>query len=178
MRRIALPALATLAVGAGLLAQLAAAPYALWLANGAWTGAALFAVLALTRACRRIDDAEQKRPWAYLLVACWCWLAGQVAWDLLTATGTASWRITHWTETLDAFGVTAPVATTRQIFDLGARVVGPVLARVFSVQPRMSLAFGVHIPGSACMSPVRPHALLREACLRCRHICPRFSRES
>jgi two-component system, cell cycle sensor histidine kinase and response regulator CckA len=87
MRRRALPALAALAVGTGLLAQLSAAPYALWLANGSWTASALFAVLALAYACRRIEDPERRRPWAYLLAACSCWLAGQLAWDVLTATG-------------------------------------------------------------------------------------------
>src|SRR5688500_15031872 len=87
MRRRALPALAALAVGTGLLAQLSAAPYALWLANGSWTASALFAVLALAFACRRIEDPERRRPWAYLLAAGSCWLAGQLAWDVLTATG-------------------------------------------------------------------------------------------
>ena len=89
MRRLALPALAAASVTAGLLAQLVAPPYALWVANGAWTGSALFAVLALTRACRRIGDPERRRPWAFLLAACCCWLAGQLAWDVLTATGTS-----------------------------------------------------------------------------------------
>lgn len=59
----------------------------------------------------------------------------------LTATGTASWRITHWTETWNTQGQTVPVATTRQIFDLGARFVGPVLARVFQT-PNSSYANG------------------------------------
>ena len=50
----------------------------------------------------------------------------------LTATGTASWRITRWQETIDPeTGLNIPVAMTRQLFDMRAQVVGPVLARVF-----------------------------------------------
>ncbi len=50
----------------------------------------------------------------------------------LTATGTASWRVTRWLETIDPLTKEqVPVAMTRQMFDLSARVVGPVLARVF-----------------------------------------------
>jgi LPS-assembly protein len=50
----------------------------------------------------------------------------------LTATGTASWRITRWMETVDpATGLNVPVSMTRQLFDVRAQVVGPVLARVF-----------------------------------------------
>ena len=86
MRRFVLPVLAALAVGAALLAQIAPGQYAFWLANGAWTGSALFAVLALAHACRRIEDAERRRPWAFLLAACCCWLAGQIAWDVLGVT--------------------------------------------------------------------------------------------
>src|SRR5690606_8357856 len=50
----------------------------------------------------------------------------------LTATGTASWRITRWQESLDTTtGTTVGIPITRQIFDVGARFVGPVVARVF-----------------------------------------------
>lgn len=50
----------------------------------------------------------------------------------LTATGTASWRITRWLETVDPeTGLNVPIAMTRQLFDVRAQVVGPVLARVF-----------------------------------------------
>lgn len=50
----------------------------------------------------------------------------------LTATGTASWRVTRWMETIDPLTrEQVPVAMTRQLFDLRAQVVGPVLARVF-----------------------------------------------
>ncbi len=50
----------------------------------------------------------------------------------LSATGTASWRITRWMETYDPLtGDNVPVAMNRQLFDLRAQVVGPVLARVF-----------------------------------------------
>lgn len=50
----------------------------------------------------------------------------------LTATGTASWRLTRWQETVDPLtSQNIPVAMTRQLFDLRAQVVGPVLARVF-----------------------------------------------
>ena len=50
----------------------------------------------------------------------------------LSATGSASWRITRWIETLDPVTqLNVPVALTRQLFDLSAQVVGPVLARVF-----------------------------------------------
>lgn len=50
----------------------------------------------------------------------------------LTATGTASWRITRWLETRDPVtGLNVPVGMTRQLFDMRAQVVGPVVARVF-----------------------------------------------
>ena len=50
----------------------------------------------------------------------------------LTATGSASWRITRWMETTDPVTqLNVPVALTRQLFDLRAQVVGPVFARVF-----------------------------------------------
>lgn len=50
----------------------------------------------------------------------------------LSATGSLSWRLTRWFESIDP--VTrqqVPVALTRQLFDLRASVTGPVLARVF-----------------------------------------------
>ena len=85
MRHRALYCLAATSLTLGILAYLAPARLAPWLANTAWTLASSFAVIALVLACRRIDDAERRRPWAYLLAACCCWLAGQIAWDLLNA---------------------------------------------------------------------------------------------
>ena len=50
----------------------------------------------------------------------------------LTATGSASWRITRWLESIDpATGLQVPVALTRQLLDMRASVTGPVLSRVF-----------------------------------------------
>jgi hypothetical protein len=50
----------------------------------------------------------------------------------LTATGTAAWRITRWLESKDPLtGQQVGTPLTRQVFDLGANLVGPVLARVF-----------------------------------------------
>lgn len=89
MRRIALPLLAVGALASGSLAFLFSGATAAWLANGAWTGTALFAVGALTVACRRIPDREGRRPWSYLRAACISWLGGQLAWDALNALGVA-----------------------------------------------------------------------------------------
>jgi LPS-assembly protein len=50
----------------------------------------------------------------------------------LSATGTASWRITRWLETLDPITQdVVPVAMNRQLFQMTAQVTGPVFARVF-----------------------------------------------
>jgi hypothetical protein len=49
----------------------------------------------------------------------------------LTATGSASWRLTRWLESLDANGNQVPVALTRQLLELRGSVVGPVLEKVF-----------------------------------------------
>ncbi|MEO7190575.1 MAG: putative LPS assembly protein LptD [Vicinamibacterales bacterium] len=49
----------------------------------------------------------------------------------LTATGSASWHVTHWLESLDPVLGQVPVALTRQLLDLQAQVVGPVFSRVF-----------------------------------------------
>src|SRR5687768_1137816 len=87
VRRKPLSALAAGSVTLALAAYLAPEAIAPWLANGAWTTAGIFAVIALTIACRRIGDPERRRPWAYLLAACCCWLAGQIAWDVLSFLG-------------------------------------------------------------------------------------------
>jgi PAS domain S-box-containing protein len=87
MRQRPLYGLAAASVTVGLLAYLGPERFAPWLANTAWTLAGVFAVIALTLACRRIGDAERRRPWAYVLAACCCWLAGQIAWDVLYALG-------------------------------------------------------------------------------------------
>jgi len=50
----------------------------------------------------------------------------------LTATGSASWRITNWLETIDPVtGQQVPVMLTRQLLQLRAQMIGPVVARVF-----------------------------------------------
>jgi hypothetical protein len=50
----------------------------------------------------------------------------------LSATGSASWRVTRWQETYDPLtGLQVPVSLTRQMLDLSAQVVGPVFSRVF-----------------------------------------------
>jgi hypothetical protein len=50
----------------------------------------------------------------------------------LTATGSASYRVTHWLESYDPLtGEQVPVALTRQLLTLSAQVVGPVFSRVF-----------------------------------------------
>ncbi len=53
----------------------------------------------------------------------------------LTATASASWRITRWLESLDnadkANPLQVPVALTRRLLDMRASVTGPVLSRVF-----------------------------------------------
>ena len=60
----------------------------------------------------------------------------------LTATGSASWRITRWTETMDPVtALNVPVGLTRQLFDMRVQLVGPVLARVFQT-PNNAYATG------------------------------------
>jgi LPS-assembly protein len=50
----------------------------------------------------------------------------------LSATGQVSWRLTRWSESIDpATGLVVPLAITRQLAEMNATVVGPVLARVF-----------------------------------------------
>jgi hypothetical protein len=50
----------------------------------------------------------------------------------LTATGTLSWRVTRWMETRNAVtGQNEAIPMTRQLFDMRAQFVGPVMARVF-----------------------------------------------
>ncbi len=50
----------------------------------------------------------------------------------LNATGTVSWRLTRWLETRDpTTGQNIPVAMNRQLVDMQARLVGPIVARVF-----------------------------------------------
>jgi LPS-assembly protein len=51
--------------------------------------------------------------------------------SFLTATTTASWRVTQWLESLDATGERQPVALTRSLLDVRADIVGPSVARVF-----------------------------------------------
>lgn len=50
----------------------------------------------------------------------------------LSATATASWRLTRWLESLDpTTGEQIQVALNRQLLETSARIVGPVVARVF-----------------------------------------------
>jgi LPS-assembly protein len=50
----------------------------------------------------------------------------------LTATTSASWRVTHWLESIDPQNrVQVPVRLTRQIVDVQATVTGPLIARVW-----------------------------------------------
>ena len=52
--------------------------------------------------------------------------------SFLTATTSASWRITHWLESLDAESrEQQQVALTRSLFEVRTDVVGPTVARVF-----------------------------------------------
>ncbi|HXH87250.1 MAG TPA: PAS domain S-box protein [Gaiellaceae bacterium] len=83
MRRGPLHALSGASLMLAVAAYLVPERFAPWVANAAFTLAGLFAVAALTVACRRIGDPERRRPWAYLLAACCCWLAAQIAWDVL-----------------------------------------------------------------------------------------------
>ena len=59
-------------------------------------------------------------------------------WPFLNVATSASWRLTHWTESLDATTATRPQIDepiTRQIFDLQADLTGPVFSRVFTAAP-------------------------------------------
>jgi LPS-assembly protein len=50
----------------------------------------------------------------------------------LSVTTSASWHLTRWLETLDpSTQLVLPVALTRQLFQFGAEVTGPVLSRVY-----------------------------------------------
>jgi lipopolysaccharide assembly outer membrane protein LptD (OstA) len=71
--------------------------------------------------------------------------------SFLSATADASWRITHWGESLDLTDPDDPrqvgVALTRQLFSLETSVTGPVLARVFPtkgikhvIEPRFAVS--------------------------------------
>lgn len=52
--------------------------------------------------------------------------------SFLTATTSASWRVTQWLESLDATsGERQPVALTRSLFEVRTDVVGPSVSRVF-----------------------------------------------
>jgi hypothetical protein len=52
--------------------------------------------------------------------------------SFLSATASASWRVTHWFESRDPItGEQRPVGLTRQLFETRANVVGPVVSRVF-----------------------------------------------
>jgi len=52
--------------------------------------------------------------------------------SFLTATTSASWRITQWLESLDPVdGTQRPVALTRSLLEIQTQVVGPTVARVF-----------------------------------------------
>ena len=59
-------------------------------------------------------------------------------WPFLNVATSASWRLTHWTESVDTAGATRPQIEqpiTRQILDLQANVTGPVFSRVFTAAP-------------------------------------------
>jgi hypothetical protein len=71
--------------------------------------------------------------------------------SFLSATAEASWRITHWGESLDVNDPDVPrqvtVGLTRQLIELQTEVTGPVLARVFPgagvkhvIEPRFSIS--------------------------------------
>lgn len=52
--------------------------------------------------------------------------------SFLSVTTAASWRVTHWLESLDPLtGTPLPAPITRSLIDLRADLVGPVLARVY-----------------------------------------------
>jgi hypothetical protein len=52
--------------------------------------------------------------------------------SFLTATGSASWRLTRWQESIDPITNTqVPLALNRQLFDFRMQVVGPTISRVF-----------------------------------------------
>ena len=65
----------------------------------------------------------------------------------LSATGTASWRLTHWTESMglpldpeeELQLRQVPVGLTRQLFGVGAQVTGPTFSRIFDT-PRNGYA--------------------------------------
>lgn len=58
--------------------------------------------------------------------------AALTTWPFLSVNATASYRNTHFTESLDADGLQVPVALTRQYFDLRADITGPVFSKVFT----------------------------------------------
>ena len=89
VRRYAWPAAVAVpaAVAAAALLWTAAQPADLTLAwNVAWTAAAL-AALAGMLAARRHARGRMRARWTWWAAATACWLAGQIAWDLLPVTG-------------------------------------------------------------------------------------------
>lgn len=85
MRRAAL-ALAPVAVVLGALQYAWDGTVGLWLANGAWTAAAAFAVLGAAVG-RANAPADGRRAWDYLLWATGAWLAGQLLWNVASVPG-------------------------------------------------------------------------------------------
>ncbi len=59
-----------------------------WLADAAWTVGALVAVIGV-RAARRRAAPGDRSGWGLLLGACGAWLAGQIFWDVYSATSFA-----------------------------------------------------------------------------------------
>jgi hypothetical protein len=60
------------------------------------------------------------------------------SWPFLSVATSASWRLTHWLESLDATTPGRPqvdVPITRQLLDLRADVTGPVFSKVFTAAP-------------------------------------------
>jgi LPS-assembly protein len=53
-------------------------------------------------------------------------------WPFLTVNSAVAWRVTHYSESLDARGVQVPEPLVRQYFDLRSDVVGPVVTRVWN----------------------------------------------
>jgi hypothetical protein len=82
---VAIPA----AVAAAALlwtAAMPADPAVAW--NVAWTAGALSALTGMLAARSRADGWTRAR-WTWWVAATACWLAGQIAWDLLLVTGWA-----------------------------------------------------------------------------------------
>jgi diguanylate cyclase (GGDEF)-like protein len=58
---------------------------ALTFANAAWTACSVVAMIGAAVATRR-SDRKHRRAWFLVLLACVCWLAGQLIWTLYSAT--------------------------------------------------------------------------------------------